>query len=269
MSIAAKDVMALRQKTGLGMMDCKKALIEADGDADAAVEILRATRKKEMDGRTERPASHGRLALVINDDRTAATVIEVNTETDFTARNDAVKEAADKIAQIAINGPAGPVTATDEIEKIIDDLRITTGENISYRRGVKVEGPYCGHYLHHDDLKAVLVVLSGPADEGISTGICQHITAHIPHPMAVDQSGLPQEALDKVKTEAEAEAADSGKPANIIEKIVEGKVRKFVGETTLINQTYVKDPDGKQTVGEILPEGVRPIEFHRYVVGLD
>lgn len=269
MSIGAKEVMALRQKTGLGMMDCKNALIEANGDAEAAEEILRATRKKEMDGRTERPASHGRLAIKTLDDKSAVALIEINTETDFTARNEKVAQASDKIAAIALAGAAGAVTVNDEITAIIDDLRITTGENISFRRGVKLVGGCCGYYLHHDDLKAAIVQLSAEVDNEITLGICQHITAHIPHPISIDENSIDAEVLAKVRKEAEAEAAESGKPANILDKIVEGKIRKFIQDVTLVNQKYIKDPDGKSDVKQILPDGVTIQAFDRYVVGLD
>ncbi|MBL1216776.1 MAG: translation elongation factor Ts [Planctomycetes bacterium] len=268
MAISAKDVMALRQKTGLGMMDCKKALTEADGDMAAAEEILRATRKKEMDGRSERPAAQGRLAIAAAADNSAVAIIEINAETDFTARNDSMIEAAEKVAAIALAGGAGEVTVTPEITEIIDDLRITTGENISFRRGRKIEGAYCGYYLHHDSMKGAVVAFSGPVEGDVSTGVCQHITAHIPHPEAVDADDLPSEVLDRVRKDAEAEAAESGKPAEIIAKMVEGKVRKFVGEATLVNQKYVKDPEGKKTIAQILPDDTSVQAFDRYVVGL-
>lgn len=268
MSISAKDVMALRQKTGLGMMDCKKALIEANGDMTAAEEILRATRKKEMDGRSERPASQGRLAIASAADHSAVAIIEINTETDFTARNESVAETADKIAALALAGPAGAVAITPEITELIDTLRITTGENISFRRGRKIEGRYCGYYLHHDSMKAAVVAFSGPVEADIATGVCQHITAHVPHPEAVDADGLSADVMARVRQEAEAEAAESGKPAEIAAKMVEGKIRKFVAESTLINQKYVKDPEGKKSVADILPKGTTVQTFDRYVVGL-
>jgi len=267
MTISAKDVMALRQRTGLGMMDCKKALTETGGDMAQAEEILKAKLKGKMDTRSDRPASEGRLAIAEKPDRSAVAMIEVNTETDFTARNDDVKAASEKIVEHALaSGPTGDVGVDDAITAVIDDLRLRTGENVSFKRGVRLEAPHCGHYLHHDHLKGVIIGFSGPVDAEDASGICQHIT--FADPAGVDAEDIPEERIAEVRKEAEAEAADSGKPADIIQKMVEGKVRKYLQEVTLVNQKYVKDPEGKKTVGDVLPDGVKILGFRRYVVGL-
>ncbi len=268
MSISAKDVMTLRQKTGLGMMDCKQALTETNGDMDAAIELLRTRLKGKMDARTDRAAAQGLLSVKVAPDASAVAIIEINTETDFTARNDATRAAAAKIAEIAFAAPAGQVAATAEITALIDELRITTGENISYRRGLKVAAPYVAAYLHHDEQKAAVVAFSGPVEKDAALGVAQHVLAHVPTPLAPDESGIAPDLLTRARSDAEAEAAESGKPANIIEKMVEGKVRKFIAENTLVNQIYVKDPEGKKTVGSILPSGVKVLAFDRWLVGV-
>ncbi|MFG0330481.1 MAG: translation elongation factor Ts [Phycisphaerales bacterium] len=268
MAISAKDVMALRQRTGLGMMDCKKALEETNGDMEAAVEMLRAKLKGKMDERTDRAAAEGRIAIAIEDDRSAVAIAELNTETDFTARNEKFGEATRKVAQIALDADAeGAIDSSPEMKDIIDNVRITTGENSSFRRAHKLAGGYCGSYLHHNEQVGVIVKFSGQVDDEVATGICQHITAHVPTPAGVGPDDIPSELMDKQRESAREEAAESGKPDNIIEKMIEGKLRKFVEENALLHQKYVKDPEGKKQVKDVLPKGVTIEEFVRYRVG--
>jgi elongation factor Ts len=210
-SFTAKDVMALRQKTGLGMMDCKKALTECSGNMEAAEEWLRQQLKGKMDARTERPV--------------------------MTAR--------------------------------VDDVRISTGENISFARGEKLEGGGFGSYVHHDGKRAALVQIDGTADEDLLRGICQHIVAHVPPPLGVSEADVPADAMAKVRRDAEQEAADTGKPPEIAQKIAEGKVRKYLQQNTLLSQMYVKDPAGKTPVKKVLPQGVTIRRFIRYTVGTE
>ena len=269
MSINAQDVMALRQRTGLGMMDCKHALMDSDGDAAAAEEMLRQRLKGKMDTRTERAAAEGRLAIAIADDRSAAAMVELNTETDFTARNDLFVQSCAEIARLALGENAGTMSITDAMTQIVDNLRIKTGENVSIRRGVKLAGEFCGSYLHHDGKKGVIVQLSASVDEQTLTGICQHITAHVPIAVGVDQSDIPAECLDRVRSEGRRMAVEDGKPEEIVEKIAEGRLRKYLADVTLLDQKYVKDPQGKKTVRQILPDDVTVQSFVRYVIGLD
>lgn len=261
--ISAKDVMALRQRTGLGMMDCKKALIEAGGNMTQAEDDLKAKLKGKMDTRTDRPAAEGRLAVQA-DGHAAVAMIELNTETDFTARNDEFGEAAGKIAQIAINGAAGEISPNGEMDAIIDAVRIKTGENASFRRGVKIEGGCCGYYLHHDNLKGVAIKFSGDVDDETINGICQHIA--FADPKGIDADDIPAADLEEIRSQAREEGKASGKPDEIIEKMAEGKVRRHLQDITLINQKYVKDD--KVAIKDLLPDGVKIEAFHRYVVGL-
>ncbi len=265
MAISAKDVMALRQRTGLGMMECKKALTETDGDMDAAVEVLRKKLKGKMDERSDRAAAEGLVATAAGDG--AIVIIEVRCETDFVARNDDFAQAVQKMADIALTCDEGEVTANDAITAIVDDLRISTKENISFARGTKLTGTKLGSYVHHNGAVGAIVTGEGDLSDDLLTGICQHVVAHVPIPAAVDEAGLPADAIEKVKAEAVAEAEASGKPAEIAEKMATGKLNKWIGENTLLGQVYVREMEAKTKVGDALPEGGKINTFVRFAVG--
>lgn len=267
MAIAAKDVMALRQRTGMGMMECKRALTEAEGDMDQAVEVLRSRAKGKMDERTERAAGEGTLAIAHQDG--AAALVEINSETDFTARNESFIEAAQKIAHLALDHPDGEVQVNEQITEAIDSVRLTTRENVSFRRGYKFSGGASGSYLHHNRQVGAIVQAQGEADPELLKGICQHIAAHTPTPLAIDQSTLPDDLVEEQRQAAVSEAEASGKPPEIAEKIASGKLRKWVDEHTLLGQQYVRDLEGKQQVRDALPEGVTLQRFVRYRVGAE
>jgi elongation factor Ts len=260
-SFTAKDVMALREKTGLGMMDCKKALAETDGDMTAAEEWLRAKRKGKMETRTERATGEGRIGITI--DGPAAAIVEVRTETDFTARNEQFLKMVEHVAAEALKQPAGDVSLTDEMTREIDELRITTGENVNFSRGAKLEGGAFGQYIHHDGKRAVLLQIEGQADDDLLKGLCQHIVFH--DPLGISADDVPDEQIRKIEAEAIAEAKEAGKPEEIAEKIAQGKVRKYLEEKTLLNQKYVLDES--TTVQKVLPAGVTIKTFVRYTLG--
>jgi elongation factor Ts len=273
-TFSAKDVMKLREKTGLGMMDCKEALTKTGGDMKAAEEWLREKLKGKMDTRTERATAQGRIGIAIRGPEAA--IVEVQTETDFTAKNEKFVTMVHDVAHAALKLSAGPLAKpTPEMTKRIDDLRITTGENIVFARAERLSaapgsGGF-GSYIHHDHKRgAVIQVETAPGltvDPELLSGICMHIVAHVPPPVAVDEAGVPKDALDRVRAEGMSEARESGKPESIQQKIAEGKVRKFLEEHTLLNQIYVKDPAGKQRVKDALPRGVTIRRFIRYVLG--
>ncbi len=266
-NISAKDVMALRQRTGLGMMDCKEALVENGGDMEKAIEWLRAKLKGKMDERAGRAMAQGRLAIATSPDRKSVALVEINVETDFTARNEMVEKAAGEVAAIALAAPAGEVKPNDKVTALVDNIRITTGENTVYRRGVKLQAPCCGSYLHFDNQKAAIITFDGSVDAEVAKGICMHIVSHVPVPLGVTDKDIDPELIAKHRELANAEAMESGKPPEIAEKMVEGKIRKFLAEITLLNQKYVKDPEGKQSVKDILPKGVNITRFMRFEVG--
>ena len=261
MSFTAKDVMTLRQKTGLGMMDCKKALNETNGDPAAAEEWLRETKKGKMDTRTERTTGEGKICVATNDN--SAVIVEVRTETDFTAKNENFIEAVEKIADLAMRSADGDVTLTDDITTLVDDLRITTGENTNYARGFKYSGCNFGHYIHHDGKRACLLQFDGDLDEATVKGICQHVVFH--DPMGISAEDVPAEKIEQIRADAIQEAKDAGKNDEIAQKMSEGKVRKHLQENTLLAQKYVLDES--KTIQEMLPDGTAITAFTRYTLG--
>ena len=261
MSFTAKDVMNLRQKTGLGMMDCKNALTEKDGDPIAAEEWLREKKKGKMDSRTERTTGEGRIAVAYGDG--AAVIVEVQTETDFTARNEAFEKMVSKVATFALASDDGNVACTDDMTKLIDEIRITTGENANYARGQRYSGGHFGHYIHHDGKRACLIQVDNEVDADALKGICQHIVFH--DPLGISADDIPAEVIDKIKADAIQQAKDTGKNEEIAQKMAEGKVRKHLEENTLLAQKYVLDES--KTVQEVLPEGTTVQAFVRYTLG--
>ncbi len=274
MAISAADVKALRDRTGVGMMECKKALTEAGGDADKAVEILRERLKGKMDDRTDRAAAEGVIAVAVSGDDKSVAMIEVNTETDFTAKNADFIAACQKIADIALQGPDGDVQVNDAITEVIDNIRITTKENASFARGLKVTAPdggSVGIYLHHNNKIAGQLVLTGDVDGETRTGLAQHISAldgmMLPVPAAIDPDALPAADVEAKKAEFVEEATATGKPAEIAEKIATGKLNKWLDDNTLVGQAYIKDMTGKSAVRDVLPAGVAVASYTRYAVG--
>jgi elongation factor Ts len=158
---------------------------------------------------------------------------------------------------------AGDVTANDDIQKLVDDVRIKTGENANYSRGEKLEGGHYGSYLHHDGKRACLIEVDGTTDAEVLKGICQHIVFHCPQ--AIGPDDVSAKTLDKIRNDSLAEAKESGKNDEIAGKIAEGRVRKFLEENTLMEQKYVLDES--TTVEQVLPSGVNITRFIRYTLG--
>ena len=274
MAISAADVKALRDRTGVGMMECKKALTEADGDMEQAVAIMRERLKDKMDDRTDRAAAEGAIAIARSADGKSVAMVEINTETDFTAKNDDFIAATQKIADLALAEADGEVAITDAITEQVDNIRITTKENASFARGIKVTAPdggAVGSYLHHNNKISGLVVLSGSADDETLTGLAQHISAldgvMMQVPAAIDADSLDAADVDAKKAEFVAEATATGKPQEIAEKIATGKLNKWLDESTLIGQPYIKDMTGKSAVRDVLPDGAAVLSYTRFSVG--
>ena len=259
-TIAAKDVAALREKTGLGMMDCKKALQENGGDIDAAENWLREKRKGKMDTRTERTTGEGRIGIAIDGDK--ASIVEIQTETDFTAKTDAFVDATNAIAALALSQPAGDVASDDAMTKLIDDLRITTGENVNFARGARKDGGVFGSYVHHDGKRACLLQVAEDTPADALKGVCQHIVFH--DPLGIDAEDVPAAKMDEIRSAAIQEAKDTGKNDEIAGKMAEGKVRKYLEANTLVAQKYVLDET--ITVADALG-GVKVLSFVRYTLG--
>jgi len=271
MAITAKDVKALRDATGLGMTDCKKALEEANGDFEKAAEIARSKFGAKMASRTDRESTEGRIALAKAADGSKAALVQVNTETDFTAKNDAFVAMAQNVADLALKLPAGEVASNDAIEAAMQDVKLTTGENVQFGRGVVYDAgkPGCvGGYVHFTGKVGVLIQLDTtgetPSDELIKD-LCMHISAIVPEALGVTEEEIPADIVDKEKQFALQEAVDSGKPQDIAEKMVIGKMRKYMDSIVLLRQPFIKDD--KQKVQDILPKGVTIKAFKKIAIG--
>jgi len=265
-AISAKDVMALRAATGLGMMDCKEALAATDGDIQAAEDYLRKKLKGKMEKRTDRAAGEGRIALAVDDK--GAAIVELRAETDFTAKNESFLQAAGEIAQMALGQPAGVIEPTDEMAAKVDNVRITTGENASIARVEKLDrgaGGTFGTYIHHDGKTGVLVQAEGDVSEDTLKDIAMHVAAAVPRPQGVTADDIPDSIKEREKKFAIEQAMESGKPKDIAEKIVEGKMRKLFEELALAEQPFVKDPGTK--VKDLLPGGAKLVAFRRWQLG--
>ncbi|KAF0510347.1 elongation factor Ts [Pediococcus acidilactici] len=270
-SISAKQVKELRDKIGVGMMDAKKALVASDGDMDKAVDFLRKKGIAKAAKKSDRVAAEG-LADVEMHDNTAA-IVEVNSETDFVASNDRFIDLVKEIAsQVALEKPASVEDALklkSPKGTLNDDIIEATqviGEKISLRRFAtleKSENEHFGAYLHMGGKIAALVLLEG-ADEETAKDVAMHVAAI--NPKYVNRDEVPSDVLDHEREVLTKEAEGEGKPANIIEKMVEGRLNKFLAEVSLDDQEFVKDPD--QTVAKyVASKGGKVKSFIRYEVG--
>ncbi|MDX1682017.1 MAG: translation elongation factor Ts [Phycisphaeraceae bacterium] len=267
MAITATDVKDLRDKTGLGMMECKKALTETDGNVEEAVDLLRQKGLAKMDDRSDRAAAEGRIATAVSDDKHRGVIVEVNTETDFTAGNDEFAAMMEKVADSALTQDPGQVEKTDEIQAAIDEVRLTTKENAQFARGEVLGGDdsYVGSYVHFTGKVGVLLQLTGEVDDQLMTDLCMHVAAISPAPLGVTQDDIDDAMVEREREIARQQAIDEGKPEQIVDKIVEGKIRKFYEERALLEQGFIKDD--KQQVKDLLPEGVTIKNYVRYALG--
>ena len=271
MPVSAKDVMTLRRLTGAGMMESKAALEESDGDMQAAQDLLRSRGIAKMDTRTDRDSGEGKVMAVLAADHTKGALVQLNTETDFTANNEAFVQATQDAANAALSQEPGDVQKTDEIQGFVDSVRLTTKENAQFGRGVVYggEGKQVGAYVHFTGKVGVLLEVEpgthGKVDNDLLKDICMHISAAVPAPLAVREEDIDPAVVQKEREFAKQQAMDSGKPEHIAEKMVEGKMRKFYDGVVLPRQPFVKD-DSK-TIADLLPSGVTITRFARYQVG--
>jgi len=270
--ISASMVMELRQRTGLGMMECKKALAEVAGDMAKAEELLRIKSGAKASKAADRVAAEGVIGLYVAADGRTSAMVEVNCETDFVAKNDEFKAFARDVAEVIARDNPADVAAlsarTLASGETIEARRIALvqkiGENISLRRFVRlVATGSLGSYVHGVKIGVLVDVTGG--DAALGKDLAMHIAAS--KPIAISKEGVPAEKLAQERAIAAARAAESGKPANIIEKMVDGSVAKYLAEVTLLPQTFVKG-DGKETVEQLLKaKGAKVNGFTLYVVG--
>jgi len=268
--ISAKDVMKLRNDTGLPMMACKKALGETGGDVEAAKDLLRKQLKGKMDTRTDRAAGEGRIAVAINERAGTAAIIELRAESDFTAKNDSFVSSAQRIADLVLeHGHAGEVEASDEVKAIVDELRISTGENCSFARGHKYSGETgttaFGTYIHHDGKTGVLVAATGSINDETIRKVCLHLASTPNVPVGITTDDVPAELVEKERKFRMEQAIESGKNEEIAAKMVEGGLRKFYEEITLLEQK-VEFEEGTPKVKDMIGDATIE-EFFRWKVG--
>ena len=269
--ITASMVKDLRELTGLGMMECKKALVEANGDLKAAEDALRIKSGAKAGKAASRIAAEGVVASFISADRKTGALIEVNCETDFVAKNDDFNNFARAVAQAVAQQVPADVAALvtmklasgGTVEEARQGLVMKLGENTTVRRFVRfsTDGQLAA-YLHGTKI-GVLVDYTG-GDEALGKDVAMHIAAS--KPVCVSKEQVPVDLLAKEREIYTAQAAESGKPANIVEKMVEGRITKYLAEVTLLGQQFVKDPD--MTVEKLLAsKGARINAFQMFVVG--
>ncbi|MEA3290920.1 MAG: translation elongation factor Ts [Pseudomonadota bacterium] len=273
MTITTAMIKELRERTGAGMMDCKRALIEAGGDIEAAIEEMRKKGAAAAEKKAGRIAAEGVIASALADDGSSAVLVEINCETDFVAKDDGFKTFANAIAKRVLNDAPADIDALnampledggESVEAVRQELITKIGENMSVRRFQRMEadGGVIGGYLHGTRIGVLVRLSSG--DAALGKDIAMHIAAS--RPMCLSAADMPADTLTREKEIYMAQAQDSGKPENIVEKMVEGRMRKFLKENTLAGQIFVKDPD--QTVGKLLEAaGAEAVEMVRFEVG--
>ena len=269
----AADVKALREQTGAGMMDVKKALDEADGDKDKALEIIRLSGLKSLSKREGRTASAGLIAGTVVDG-TVGVMIEVNSETDFVAKTDKFIGFAQDVLDAAVASKATDIdallaasTSEGTVEELVQSMGAVIGEKIVVRRVVRVEGENVDLYLHQTsaDLPQVgVLVAADAAGAGVARDVAMHVAAF--QPDYLDRDSVPADVLDKERDTLTKLTLSEGKPENIVGKIVEGRLNAFYKENCLVDQDFARDPS--KTVGAVLKEaGASVTDFVRYQVG--
>ena len=260
-AISASMVKELRQRTGLGMLECKKALAETGGDVDKAIEELRKKSGMKAAKKAGRTAAEGIVVAKVSADNSSATMVEVNSETDFAAKNEDFLSFANKVAEEAVS------KGTTEVAGMLDSEREALvqkiGENISPRRAVMLEGDVVGAYVHSNNRIGAIVALKGGSVE-LAKDIAMHATAV--NPRVLNPEDMAQEELDKEKEIIKAQPDMEGKPEEIVEKMMGGRIKKFLKENSLVEQPFVKNPE--VTVGKLAKEaGAEIVAFLRLEVG--
>ena len=270
MTITASLVKELRERTGSGMMECKKALVECDGDIEAAAELMRKSGAAKADKKAGRVAADGAIKVSVSEDGKLAAILEINSETDFVAKDDNFQSFADQVLQAVIDSKPASVeelsalTLADghTIEEARQALIAKVGENIQVRRFEIIESDQTlASYLHG---ARIGVVVESSIDADTTRDIAMHIAAV--NPQFIDEDSVPADFVEKEKAILIAQAESSGKPMEIIEKMIQGRLKKFLGEITLMGQPFVKDQD--QTVQQLVSKSGGSINrFIRYEVG--
>jgi elongation factor Ts len=245
-AISAADVNKLRKSTGAGMMDCKKALVEAEGDFDKAIEIRRKKGQKVAANRADRESSEGAAIAVVNSDATKGVVISLNCETDFVAKNDSFVAMANEFAQLALDASSledllsktyGSITVS---EKLTEQTGVI-GEKIEIGAFEVLEAPFVGSYIHAGNKIATLVGLSANVDQADVIARDVAMQAAAMNPVALNEEGVDQSIIDKEIEIAKDQLRQEGKPEEMLDNIAKGKIKRFFKDNTLVNQDFIKD----------------------------
>ncbi|GAB2581672.1 translation elongation factor Ts [Nitrincola alkalisediminis] len=264
-NISAGLVKELRERTGLGMMECKKALVEAEGDIERAIDDLRKSSGMKAAKKAGRTAADGVVAVKVADDNSYAVVLEVNSETDFVARDDNFLGFVESVLAKAFADKQTDIEAlmAGDLESAREALVQKIGENISVRRAFLVEGAVVDAYVHSNNRLATVVSLTA-GDAEIARDVAMHVTAV--NPRVVRPEDMPQEELDREKDIIMAQPDMEGKPQEIKEKMAVGRIKKYLAENSLVEQAFVKNPE--QTVGQLVKAaGADVVAFVRIGVG--
>ena len=286
--VSAKDIQELRARTGAGITDCKNALNEAGGDIQKAVELLRKRGIAKGEKRVGRAASEGRIVSMVSPDHRHAALVEVNSETDFVARNDEFVRLSEQLAEQLMRDAATDAVvhkaeegsllgqrwhadANQTVGEVVKGASGRTGENIVLRRYARfgTDGAV-GTYVHHDGKLAVLVEVGGAANDAarqLARTLAEHIAAGVPAvPAAVSRDQVPTDLVERERRIFAEQARESGKPENIVEKMVQGRVDKFYAEVTLLEQPWVRDPSKtiRQLVDEASKQAGAPLSVRRF-----
>lgn len=280
MVITPQLVKELREKSGAGMLDCKKALVESNGDMDAAIEFLRKKGLKALASKAGRIAAEGIVVSHLNSNQKVGVLLELNCETDFVTKGDEFNNFANDLAELVAEKNIDSLetlldTPFRKSKKVSDELNLLVakiGEKMDVRRFVRIEAKDSEklvYYVHLGSKIGVFVKLNNSSvDDRIAKDIAMHIAAS--HPQYLNRSDIPPEVIEKEKEIYREQLASSGKPPEIIEKILNGKAAKFAAEVCLNEQVFIKDPAGKKSVAHILKEiepGLKILSFVRYQVG--
>ena len=271
--ITAAEVNKLRKATGAGMMDCKKALVEVDGDFDAAIEILRKKGQKVAANRADRESSEGAVIATVNSDNSKGVIVSLNCETDFVAKNDSFVALAQDFADLALE-----VSSKEELlaqdykgstvqEKLTEQTGVI-GEKIEIGDFRILEAPFVGSYIHAGNKIAVLTGLSGKTDnsEEIAKNVAMQAAAM--NPVALNEDGVDQSVIDKEIQIAKDQLREEGKPEDMLDNIAKGKIKRFFKDNTLVNQAFIKD--NKMSVAEYVKsedKNLQVVAFERVALG--
>ncbi len=269
--ISAALVRELRERTGAGMMECKKFLVAANGNIEEAINEMRKAGQAKADKKSSRVAAEGVIIIRRSADNRSAVMVEINTETDFTARNESFIQFVENVADLALNNGvedvdtllALPLDSTNTIDAALKQLISQIGENIKIRRIQRMNSQaVIGTYLHGSRIGVMVGLKSG--EEELAKDIAMHIAAS--RPIVVSRDEVPAESIENEREIFTAQARESGKPQDIIDKMIEGRINKFVDEVSLLGQPFVKDPNIK--VSQLLKDKKAEVEgFLRFEVG--